>query len=93
MALQESRRGVASQALEQRFVEPLAHVVGQRNRLRVTVYLNRFSGSIHNEPAIAAAAQVRFDIRDHRSIELTVQVTAKLVNDIPAVQAFCPRSK
>jgi len=68
------RLRLASEALEERRVQALADIIGERNGFGIAENLNGFAAGVDNQAAIGAAGEVKFEVVSHAGVEDSVEI-------------------
>jgi hypothetical protein len=69
------------------FVEALAGVFGERERLGIAENLNGFARGVDDQTAFAAAIEVKFDFGAKSGVQIGVQKIIQLGNQLSALHA------
>ena len=76
---------IAAEALEERRMEPLADVIGERHGLGVAEDLDGLAAGVNNDAAVGAAGKVQFEIRSHAGVEDSVEIAGQFEDYFLAV--------
>ena len=60
--------GIAPEALEERSVQALADIFGERDGFGVAEYLDGFAAGVDDQAAVGAAGEVLFEIDSHGGV-------------------------
>jgi hypothetical protein len=69
------------------FMEALASIFGERQRLSIAENLNGLARCVHHQAAFATAVEVMLDFGAKGGIQIRVQKVIQLGNQLPALHA------
>ena len=69
------------------FVEALASVFGERQRLRIAKNLDGFARGVHHQAAFAATVEMMLDFGAQGGVQIRVQKVIQLGNQLSALHA------
>src|ERR1700674_368788 len=84
---------VAAKALEERRVQALADIFGERDGFGVAENLDGFAAGVDDEAAVGATGEVLFEIHSHRGVEDTVEIARQFENYFLAIHCDSLRRK
>src|ERR1700691_5105000 len=87
------RLGVAAEALEERRVQALADIFGERDGFGVAENLDGFAAGVNHNAAVGAAGKVQFEIRSHVGVEDSVEIARQFEDYFLAVHCASLRRK
>ena len=71
------RLGVAAEAFEERRVQAVADVFGERDGFGVAENLDGFAAGVDDQAAVGAAGEVLFEIGSHGGVEDSVEIAGQ----------------
>ena len=76
---------VAAEAFEERRVQSLADIIGERDGFGVAENLDGFAAGVDDQAAVGATGEVQFEIGSHAGVEDSVEIAGQFEDYFLAV--------
>src|SRR6202049_2223011 len=85
--------GIAAKAVEERSVQSLADIIGERDGFGVAENLDGFAAGVDDQAAVSATGEVLLEIHSHGGVEDTVEIARQFEDYFLAVHCVSLRRK